>query len=69
MDWYCLVSTFRTAESWFSLLSSVNFKNGLPSLKSACKLSLDNRFILGYILSAYTLSRVALCLSAVLKNP
>lgn len=69
MDWYCLVSTLRAAESRFSLLPSVNFKNGLPSLKSACKSSLDNHFILGYMLSAYMPSRVALCLLAVLKNP
>lgn len=46
-DWYYLVFTYRIVESWFSLLSKVYFETdflffSLLSLKSACKLSLDN---------------------------
>lgn len=65
---------FQDCRSWIFTPSTANFKTGLlffslSSLKSACKLSLDNSFILGYIFYAYMSHFMYITDSEKLINP
>ena len=60
---------FQDCRSMIFALSNANFLFfSLFSLKRTCKLSLDNSFMLGYIVYAYMLNRAALFLLLILKN-
>lgn len=65
---------FQDCRSWVFTLPTANFKTGLlffslSSLKSACKLSLHNSFILGYIFYAYMINFMYITNSEKLISP